>query len=117
MFGDFIPDFISLRILRDHCKLEKHLKTIGLTNLVECRFYNYIGRRHPVPTHLLLDSEVLVNRRLHSLAGYQLEVPELLKLELKKILHFLKAVLMRYSEGSASELRIIHLFIQGSDRP
>lgn len=49
--------------------------------------------------HLLLDFELLVNRRLRYQDAYQLEEPGLSKLEPRKILNFIKALgLVRSSE-------------------
>lgn len=79
----------STGFLAGHCRLEKYLKRLGLTNHDTFNLWNG-GEKSAA--HLLLDCEALVNHSLRSLGAYQLREPELPKLVPRKIMNFIKAI-------------------------
>lgn len=76
-------------ILTGHCKLNSHLKKIGIGQEGECRF---CGSAEESPQHILQECMAIVLARWNHLRAIQLKADNLQSLSIAKILAFLKAI-------------------------
>ncbi|XP_048484155.1 uncharacterized protein LOC105391530 [Plutella xylostella] len=78
---------VLTRTLSGHCRLNRHLHKMGLSDTPICRFCN---EEDETPMHILCECEAIIHKRNRILGGYKLAPIDVRSLPPGKIIRFIK---------------------------